>query len=75
MLRCRDVTDRASDLMEGDLTLRARLALRVHLAFCSMCRAYLDQLHKTRDLLRSRSFDPPDRTSEDALIARMTGKE
>lgn len=72
MLRCRDVTERASDLLEGGLPLRERLALRMHLAICSMCRAYLDQLRKTRALLGRRRFDPPDPATEDALIARMT---
>ena len=51
MLKCREVTERASDLLEGGLPLRERLALRLHLALCSMCRAYLDQLRKTRALL------------------------
>ena len=73
MLKCREVTERASDLLEGGLPLRERLALRLHLALCSMCRAYLDQLRKTRALLGQRTLDAPDRATEDALIARMTG--
>jgi anti-sigma factor RsiW len=73
MLRCRDVTERASDLLDGSLSLRARLALRFHLAMCSMCRTYLDQMRKTRRLLAHSRFDPPDRATEEALIARITG--
>jgi anti-sigma factor RsiW len=73
MLRCRDVTERASDLLDGSLPLRARLALRFHLAICSMCRTYLDQLRKTRALLARGRLDPPDRETEEALIARITG--
>lgn len=73
MLRCRDVTERASELLDGSLPLRARLALRLHLAICSMCRNYIDQLRKTRALLASRPLDPPDRSAEDAMIARITG--
>lgn len=72
MLRCRDVTERASDLLDGSLPLRARLALRLHLAMCSMCRTYLDQLRKTRSLLARGRLDPPDRETEEALIARIT---
>ncbi|MCC6719322.1 MAG: zf-HC2 domain-containing protein [Acetobacteraceae bacterium] len=74
MLRCRDVTELASDLLEGGLPLRARLVLRLHLALCSMCRAYVDQLRKTRALLGRSRFSPPDPATEDALIARMTGR-
>jgi anti-sigma factor RsiW len=73
VLRCRDVTERASDLLDGSLPLRARLTLRLHLAMCSMCRTYLDQLRKTRSLLARGRLDPPDRATEEALIARITG--
>ena len=73
VLRCRDVTERASDLLEGALPLRLRLALRLHLALCSMCRAYLDQWRKTRGLLGRGRLAPLDSAEEDALIARMTG--
>ena len=73
MLKCRDITERASDLLEGGLPLGERLALRLHLALCSMCRTYLDQLRKTRALLGRRALDAPDQATEDALIARMTG--
>ena len=40
---------------------------------CSMCRAYLDQLRKTRGLLARGRMAPLDQAEEDALIARMTG--
>ena len=73
VLKCRDVSERASDLLDGGLPLRVRLALRMHLAICSMCRAYVDQLQKTRRLLGRSRFNPPDRATEDALIARMIG--
>ena len=75
MLRCRDITERASDLLEGQLPLGSRLAVRFHLAICSMCRAYLDQLRKTRALLGRSRFSPLERAEEDALIARIIGSK
>ena len=74
MLRCRDLTERASELLDGDLSLRGRLALRLHLALCGMCRTYLDQLRKTRALVGQSRLSAPDRAAEDALIARMTAR-
>lgn len=74
MLRCRDVTEKASDLLEGDLSLGGRLAMRFHLVICGMCRAYVDQLRKTRGLLGRGRMTPLARAEEDALIARMTGQ-
>ena len=72
MLRCRDVTERASDLLEGELPLRARLGLRLHLAMCGMCRRYMDQMRKTRALLARRPLAPPDAAAEAALLARIS---
>ncbi len=73
LLKCRDIPERASELLEGDLPWRDRLGMRLHLAVCSMCRAYLDQLRKTRTLLARGSLPPLDRGAEDELIARITG--
>lgn len=73
MLRCRDLTEDASRLLDGDLALPRRLRLRLHLALCGMCRTYMDQMRKTRALVAMRPLAPPDRAQEDALIARITG--
>jgi hypothetical protein len=59
VLSCRDVTELATRYMEGDLSLRARLAMRLHLTLCGMCRAYLDQLQKTVRLLNTGPKPPP----------------
>lgn len=74
VLRCRDVTERASALLEGDLPWRERMAMRLHLAICGMCRTYMDQMRKTRGLLARRPLAPLAQSEEDALIARMTGR-
>ncbi len=72
MLRCRDLTENASRLLDQDLPLVRRLRLRLHLALCSMCRTYMDQMRKTRALVARRPLAPMDRAEEDALIARIT---
>jgi predicted anti-sigma-YlaC factor YlaD len=43
--------------------------VRLHLAMCSMCRAYYDQLAKTRRFLRGRGLDAPDPHIEARLLA------
>lgn len=74
MLRCRDVADKASDLMEGGLPLGTRLGLRLHLAMCAMCRAYLDQMRRTRALMAGRGLDGMERAEEDALVGKIQPK-
>jgi len=72
MLRCRDLTEDASRLLDGDLALPRRLRLRLHLALCSMCRTYMDQMRKTRALVARRPVAPMAPAEEEALIARIT---
>jgi predicted anti-sigma-YlaC factor YlaD len=73
MLRCRDLTEDASRLMDGDVALPRRLRLRLHLALCSMCRTYMDQMRKTRAMVARRPLAPMPPAEEEALIARITG--
>ena len=69
MLSCQDVSEKATDYMEHALPLRQRLAMRWHLRLCSMCRAYLDQLRKTTQLLSRGRLPPPSDETERQLLA------
>jgi predicted anti-sigma-YlaC factor YlaD len=53
MLRCRDVTGRISDYIDGNLTWRESVAVRLHLAMCRFCRRYLRQIRSTVAVLRT----------------------
>lgn len=44
MPNCRDITNQASDYLDGHLTLRQRLAFAWHLLLCGQCREFLRQL-------------------------------
>ena len=70
MLTCRDVTEHATDYMEGALAPRTWLAMRVHLFICRMCRAYLRQLRRTATLLRGRRLPPPPPEVEARIVQR-----
>ena len=69
MLKCRDISELATDYQEGALAPGRRVAMRFHLMFCRMCRAYLDQLDKTRRLLAGQALDPPPPELEERLLA------
>lgn len=69
LLSCRDVTERATDLMERRLPLREWLAMKVHLGMCHACRNYMDQLRKTVGLLRDPRLRAELREDEAARVA------
>ncbi|MFN4207320.1 MAG: zf-HC2 domain-containing protein [Agrobacterium albertimagni] len=50
MFRCREVADRASLLIDDELALWPRFNMRLHLAMCRGCRAFVEQMRITRDL-------------------------
>jgi len=65
----RDMTEIYTDYLERALPWQTWLAARWHLFLCSMCRAYYDQLAKTRRLLQGRSLPGPAAAVESDLLA------
>lgn len=47
MLTCQELTELVTDYLEGRLNLGERLRFRMHIAMCSDCRRYLDQMEQT----------------------------
>lgn len=53
MLKCREIVDNADQLLDGNISRRQRLDLKMHLLICRHCRRYVRQL---RALLRAIPF-------------------
>lgn len=52
MLRCKGLVGLSSDLLDGDLSLKQRLAVRAHLAMCVRCRRFIRQLRVSQRVIR-----------------------
>lgn len=52
MLSCKELVANSSDFLDGQLRLRQRIAVRVHLASCSNCRRFIRQMRVTQAVLR-----------------------
>nr|WP_272213048.1 zf-HC2 domain-containing protein [Marinicella sp. W31]MDC2878988.1 zf-HC2 domain-containing protein [Marinicella sp. W31] len=55
MLRCNEVAERASLLIDGELGPWQRLNIKLHLAMCRGCRVFVAQMRITCDLTRMAS--------------------
>lgn len=44
MLTCRQMSERASDIVDGHASWRERLSARLHVVMCVHCRRYFRQL-------------------------------
>lgn len=61
MLRCREISKLVSESMDGDLPLRRRLEVRMHLMMCRLCSGFARHLR----LLRRAAQENPDRLGPD----------
>ncbi len=52
MLTCKELVAHSSDFLDGQLRLRSRIAVRLHLASCTNCRRFIRQMRLTRAVLR-----------------------
>ncbi len=69
MLTCKELVAHSSDYLDGQLTLRQRLAVRAHLAMCGNCRRFIRQMKLTQAVIR---LMPEDELPElDALAERL----
>lgn len=50
MRSCKEVSTRASALIDGELGLWDAFQMRLHLAMCKGCSRFIDQLRVSRDL-------------------------
>lgn len=69
MLTCKELVAHSSDYLDGQLTLRQRLAVRAHLAMCGNCRRFIRQMKLTQAVIRQM---PDEELPElDALADRL----
>ena len=52
MLSCKGLVGLSSDLLDGELSLKQRLAVRAHLAMCVRCRRFIRQLRVSQRVIR-----------------------
>ncbi|ESS66732.1 hypothetical protein MGMO_177c00230 [Methyloglobulus morosus KoM1] len=52
MLTCKEASFLASKEMDGTLSWREKMALRLHVGMCDMCRRYLRDLKRLRVMMR-----------------------
>jgi anti-sigma factor ChrR (cupin superfamily) len=71
MLTCREVTDNASAMIDAELGLRKRIAVRLHLMMCKNCRRFVRQLRTLVGSLASRSEADSQSASEEFVDQTM----
>lgn len=73
MFRCSEVAERASRMIDGELDFWQRANMKLHLALCRGCRAFMAQMRKTKELteLVGAAGDPVPSEDIQAALARL----
>lgn len=58
MLSCKEITELATDYLEGTIPWHKRLLVRMHLWMCINCRRYMDQMCEVIRLMRQTPKEP-----------------
>ncbi|EUC68609.1 hypothetical protein Y017_04620 [Alcanivorax sp. 97CO-5] len=76
MLKCKDVVAKADALVDGtSLTMRERIALRMHLLMCHHCRRYVRQLRVLVNTLPRETDRLDDAQTRDILEKLDTSRD
>ena len=57
---CRDLAGIASDYIDGELTSRRNLSVKMHLMMCKHCRSFIGNLRVSTDLMKAHAYGKPD---------------
>jgi len=71
MAECKNIAEEASNLLDGEIPFRKRMALHLHLLYCSCCRAYVQQLKQTISTITVLRPKEKDATDTDALSKKL----
>ena len=71
MLSCKEVADRASALIDGELGVFGTLQMRLHLAMCKGCGAFIGQMRTTRELTQMEPVADDAQDADDARISAI----
>lgn len=73
MLSCKGLVALSSDLLDGELTWKQRIAVRTHLAMCVRCRRFIRQLRVSQRVIRQ--FPDQQAPELEALLKAMQAQQ
>jgi len=72
MLSCKELAQhQASDYLDGQLTLRQRFGVQIHLALCDHCRRFIKQLKLVKKVLQAKPEPIMDEVQVKSLADRL----
>ena len=73
-LTCREVSDRASEYLDDNISILTKVRVGLHLATCTHCRAYVQQIDLVSSALKSLPKLYPSPTNRVRLCQRFAAR-
>lgn len=74
MLNCKEVAERASALIDGELGTFEVMSMHLHLAMCKGCGAFIAQMRTTCDLTQGEPTPPNRHDTDDEGVAAILSR-
>src|SRR5215471_18023078 len=72
MLSCKELSEKASDYLEGELSAWTRMKIRLHVFLCEHCRRYLHQLRLAVDAFALAAKTDAEERAEDRILQLLS---
>ena len=74
-MKCEELAERVTGLLEGALPANKILSVRIHLWLCVSCRRYVDQVRRTMRFLADGPPPPPPAPDvEDRIVGSLLSR-
>ncbi len=71
MLNCKEISERASDYIDKNMSFAQRMQLKFHLLMCKHCYHFVQQLAQTMRITSALKPNQPSDEDIDSLVRKM----
>jgi len=75
MLKCKEISEKASDIVDGKITGFDKVKVQMHLLMCKHCRSFISKIKLTRDVVNKLTFSPVSEDKIDKVMDRINEDE
>ena len=72
MLKCKEISEQASEIVDGNVSGLYKLKVQMHLMMCVHCRSFVKKIKLTKNMVSQLTLAP---ASEDKIDQIMNGIE
>ena len=68
MLKCKEISEQASEIADGNIKGMHKLKVNMHLMMCGHCRSFVNKIKLTKKMLSQMTLSPADDSKIDKIM-------